>query len=585
MSLILVTCSDERTWPVDENILYLDNWCLKFERKDIWQKLNYEVYESRESIIDSKIALSTEIRDLENKIFGAIVKIMNSLHEKNHDENFWRILLGHWFRVYLATTLSRKRAIQGVINAYPITGASFIDLPEIDLIPKDFDSMCKLSDNPIYGSCLDFKIFKELCIQDFTCNIVNDHIENHHFKNKNYFNQILVKSRKLVVNLLWKFSHLFTNKTDPYIGSTYLPRLHEILLQLSFAQSPKNWRLFLGHKVKAKPDLDLRERLSFKLKQTADYGIITDLLFKLIPICYLEGFADLQNDVLNSKLPASPKFIFTSNDFASYELFKIYAAINSQKDCKYFIGQHGNNYGTNKLVSPTIEELTSTRFITWGQNFESENILSGFVFTNAGRKFKQKYRDKLLLVQHPLEWTKIDIGTHESSHYFKDQKKFIQLLGDGLVENIIIRLYGGTANSVHNELHQYNEIGPNLRLDVGRKKIAKLIDQSRLTIFSYDSTGMLENLALNIPTMAFWQFELEHLNQEAKEYYLLLQKVGIIHFSPESIASKVNEVWLDVEAWWSSSIIQEARITFCKRYANMSKKPVRDLRRIIQENL
>jgi putative transferase (TIGR04331 family) len=85
--------------------------------------------------------------------------------------------------------------------------------------------------------------------------------------------------------------------------------------------------------------------------------------------------------------------------------------------------------------------------------------------------------------------------------------------------------------------------------------------------------------------MAFWQFELEHLNQEAKEYYLLLQKVGIIHFSPESIASKVNEVWLDVEAWWSSSIIQEARITFCKRYANMSKKPVRDLRRIIQENL
>ena len=67
MGFILVTSSDERTWPIDGKILFLDSWCLKFERKQIWQKLIYEIYRNNRPTIDYKIELTSEIRKLENK--------------------------------------------------------------------------------------------------------------------------------------------------------------------------------------------------------------------------------------------------------------------------------------------------------------------------------------------------------------------------------------------------------------------------------------------------------------------------------------------------------------------------------------
>ena len=54
----------------------------------------------------------------------------------------------------------------------------------------------------------------------------------------------------------------------------------------------------------------------------------------------------------------------------------------------------------------------------------------------------------------------------------------------------------------------------------GENKLDKLIEKSRLCIFTYDSTGILENLSLNIPTLAIWNNFDNHLNDEFREKYL-----------------------------------------------------------------
>lgn len=585
MSLFLVTSSDERTWPAGENILFSDYWCLKVERKKSWQNLNFEVFKNIKSEIDILIDSNKEVRYLENKLFGKLVAVLNLYHKVNHDENFWKILIGHWFRVYLSTTLWRIHTLEDILRTKPINGATFINLPETDFIPKDFDEMCKLSDNPLFGSCLDLKILKLMKTYDFPIKIIEDHLrENSGIleQRRKFFG---IKPKKFLINLSWKFSHLFARKTDSYISSTYLPRIQEALFQLTFLQTPKNWRLYLKHKVRAAPDLHLRDNLSRQIQDTSHYGVIAELIFKSIPICYLEGFKDLQLDLSNSKLPKNPKFIFTSNDFASFDLFKIYAAKNSELGIKYFVGQHGNNYGTNIIISPTIEELTSHKFISWGENDKIGNKLSGFVLKNASRRSIKKSRGGILLVQRPLYSTKIDFTLCGPSLYLEVQKKFIELLDKKLSKKLTVRLYKGTANSIQSEIIKYREFNSDLKLEYGTQKISKLIDRNRLIIFSYDSTGLLENLALNVPTLAFWQFEMQHLTEDAKGYYQLLVDAGIVHFNPESIANKVNEIWSDVETWWQSPVVQIAREKFCFQYAKPSKKPIRDLRRIIRENL
>ena len=93
-------------------------------------------------------------------------------------------------------------------------------------------------------------------------------------------------------------------------------------------------------------------------------------------------------------------------------------------------------------------------------------------------------------------------------------------------------------------------------------------------VHSYDSTGILEGLTQNTPTLAFWQNGFEHLRDSAKPWYQLLVDAGIVHFAPESVARTANAIWDDLPAWWHSAEVQTAREAFCGRYAVSSNQPV-----------
>ncbi len=129
------------------------------------------------------------------------------------------------------------------------------------------------------------------------------------------------------------------------------------------------------------------------------------------------------------------------------------------------------------------------------------------------------------------------------------------------------------------------DLDKTIKLDMGSSIISKLIAQSRLIVHSYDSTGILETLAQNIPTLAFWQNGFDHLRDSAKPYYQLLVNVGIVHLKPESAAAKVCEIWDDVEGWWAQSAVQEARKQFCDRYARVSQNPVNELKKILSSDI
>ena len=47
-------------------------------------------------------------------------------------------------------------------------------------------------------------------------------------------------------------------------------------------------------------------------------------------------------------------------------------------------------------------------------------------------------------------------------------------------------------------------------------------------MFFYDSTGILENLIYNIPTLAIWPDQYNHINSEFIEKYKLLQDANIL---------------------------------------------------------
>ena len=76
-----------------------------------------------------------------------------------------------------------------------------------------------------------------------------------------------------------------------------------------------------------------------------------------------------------------------------------------------------------------------------------------------------------------------------------------------------------------------------MKIDLGERPISKAYKESRLIIHAYDSTGILETLSQNIPTLALLNYSsygttgIEHVQDSAKPYYNLLASTYIHLFT------------------------------------------------------
>jgi putative transferase (TIGR04331 family) len=279
-----------------------------------------------------------------------------------------------------------------------------------------------------------------------------------------------------------------------------------------------------------------------------------------------------------------PKFIFTSNNFDTDEIFKMWTAQKVEQGTPYYVGQHGNNYGTWTYSLEMPEFSTADKFISWGWRNSHVNIIPAFIFKTVDKKdFKINLRGGLLLVERCLHSRQTTFDNHfENSFYQDEQYRMIKSLSTQIRNKLLVRLHlHKPSNLVWSDEQRWRDFDRNIELELGQKNIWKLIKESRLTIYSYDSTGLLEVLSLNIPVIGFWYHLLEEILPSAKPYYELLRKVGILFDNPEDAANHINQNWDDIGKWWFSDEVQQARKVFCDQYARNVDDPVKLLKEIL----
>ena len=105
---------------------------------------------------------------------------------------------------------------------------------------------------------------------------------------------------------------------------------------------------------------------------------------------------------------------------------------------------------------------------------------------------------------------------------------------------------------------------------------------SRLVCFNYDSTGFLENLNYNIPSIAIWDNTFNHINENFEKKYELLLEANIIFNNEKELINHVENNWENVYEWWNSKKVQTSINEFNK---NLNKSgQSEDLKKLI-ENL
>jgi len=582
----LITTADERTWKFDRPVIFLGEWCRIYDRKHVWQDMDVIVAEPYGLGLAKKDADYAKARMLENKLFPVLFDALNQYHGMQHSERFWQIVLGQWLRRYVDVVLNRSKTLENCLYTHKIAGTTvYANAQPILASQNSHSSIFDFSDdywnNALYARILYLQGKAEFPIEFIEGNKIEFSAHNTTVIRRKLSKKILMWGYQQV----GKLTKYLVRDTDAFIISSYLPKSEELKLQLALGQCPQLWESPKSEDSE-KPNLSLRKSLGSQINNSpSNYleSILETLLFELLPICYLEGFAQLKRLADQRPWPKSPKFILTSNNFSVDDIFNLWTATKIETGSKYFIGQHGNNYGTYRYMHPAIEEIIPDKFLTWGWTDGLQQHIPAFIFKTAGQK-TQEYNPfgGLLLIELHLNhrFTTWD-ATHEFAQYFEAQQEFVANLASDPKKHLTIRLHGSYKTLTWKEDLRWQSYDPSIKIETGAIHIWDLIAQSRLVVHSYDSTGILDTLTQNIPTLAFWQNGFDQLRESAKPYYQLLLEAGIVHLTSESIASKVNEVWHDVDGWWGQSEVQDAREIFCKRFARKSQNSIHDLKQIL----
>lgn len=584
----LITTADERSWKFDRPVIFLGEWCRIYDRKHIWQDMDAIVASPYGLGQAQKDTDHAEARALEEKLFPILCDALNQHHGTQHGSRFWRIVLGHWLRRYVDVIFNRVKTLEQCLRSHQLSGTTAFSDGRYTLAPLDSYAAIWAVNDDRWNNALYIRILSLLGGVNCPVEVVaGDASEGFRWHASAATVPLKRRILKWCYQLVCKLARFLARENDAFIINSYLPKKEEIKLQLALGQVPQLWSS-PQHEPTIKPDGVLRQSLSDQIAgRSSDtlFRIMRSLIFELLPVCYLEGFAELTEKIQQLPWPKKPEFIFTSNNFDTDEVFKLWAATKVESGFKYVTGQHGNNYGTYRYMHPSIEEETADKFLTWGWTDGLQQHIPAFIFKTVSQKEKAHDSNGGLLLIEDMTYHRLDSWdrTNEFESYFADQITFIKKLQNIPRQQLTIRLHHSYQYFKSFEVDQWRDFDPGLKIELGVLPIKKLIDQSRLIIHSYDSTGILETLSQNIPTLAFWQKDLDHLRDSAKPYYQLLIDAGIVHLTAESVAAKVNDVWDDVEDWWAQRAIQEARRQFCNRYARVSQNPVRDLKKLLQK--
>jgi putative transferase (TIGR04331 family) len=566
----LVTTSIEETWDKNKPILFIGEWCRNYNRRDIWKQLNWSEIQfekdQRTRIIEAQFYTSS----IKEELLCDLTKFLNKYHKLDFEIRHWNIILGHWLTRYVDTMYDRFFTIKNVLDNYDIT-STIVFNEEYIFSSSDTSDFTKNCNSDIWNHFLYVDILKYFKFDLFVLNDSKDLQKNNQIQPAKP--SIFIKSIKKLLNYI--SCKLSFNNTI-FILTTYLPYKHELILNILLKQVPAFWAT---PEIIITPVVDLEIRtlkLDFRDDDLFAKYVFSNAL-RFLPKIFLEDFSENWMLMNCLKWPLEPKIIFVSNHFDTNEIFKLYLVKNLIKNkSTYLVGQHGAHYGTTMQYVNYPEYMTSDFFLTWGWSNSNKDIIGyNFKTSNKFNTYKFSNQKLFLFVQMPILHRNVVWNTFSyQNQYQKDQFQFLSNINNLVFDKINVRLHHESLSSAWNEKQRFSDKYKNLKFDNGYGNILNKYLKSKLVIHSYDSTGILECLSMNVPMIAFWSFEIYPLNNKADEDYEILKKAGILYDCPVKAAIFINSINIDIEEWWNRPDIQSARLKFCNKYSKIIPNPL-----------
>jgi putative transferase (TIGR04331 family) len=574
----LATTALEEFWDTSKPLLFLGEWCRRYNRKSFWEPLRGEVLVNPWHDMQQLYKAYHYVADVYERLLPVLGEALNSTHKVNHSKRYWRIILGPWLLFYIPVIYDRYMCLRTALDDYPVVTSTVL-AEAAWVTPCDTLEFVQLIKEDPYNLQLYSRILK-LLGYDFPQKTFSVAATSFPLSERNLpwgKNRL----RKFLVTKLAVLSQGCRANHAIIFRDSYFSRRVE--LQLIIKTFGRIWPVLeeLTQTPRLKPNTPARMSLQNVLPAENDFERLLNQMLPLdFPQSFMEGFDGLQNEA-ERIYPSIPKAIFSSGAWYFDEAFKQWAAVSTENGTQLLGAQHGGNYGGLAHHAHEDHELTITdRYFSggWERSDRGAKVTPWFVTKLAGRKHlhadSQKAGILFVATADPRYLLQIPHTPGRFNRYLLWQSRFLASIKARLLSKIRVRFF---AEDFGWDIAQrWRTSYPEIRVETWDTPFTRSLENCRLYVGDHIGTTFQEALSADKPTILFWDPAINELRPEAQPYYDRLRAAGILYDTPEAAADGVNLVYDNVVAWWNDPARQEARRIFCHRFARTSSNAVNE---------
>ena len=508
------------------------------------------------------------MQDLNKDIITSLIPVLNTIHKENRTRQYWELLLGYWVNVFTAVMYDRWSVVKDAIDKGLLDESAGQSKPIGHQVANNSGLFINLTSEDAWNASTITWIVNK-CFWHESAELVPCNTQSHHEKALSS-NAVRVKTglKDIFKRFLNTLSAQFGKKDQIILVSDYMQFRPRQKLLLRFGIGPRYWSPPKAPEFEYKHEMRSWEP-SLPIGESCFTSLIIESLPKMIPKAFVEGYQWVAKTAESMGWPDSPKVIWTSNSHFTDEVFNAWAGAKRELGSRFIIGEHGG-FGTGDFNGAgTFQLHVADRFISTGWESTGNKITPVGNFRQLGVKQKWNSQGGALLVCVAMPRYSFDMRSMviagQMVSYFEEQFLFVDSLPADIRERVAVRLYPHDYG--WNQKERWRNKHPSVKLDDGSCPIKKQIQRSRVIITTYNATAYLETMFHNIPTIIYWNPDHWEVNNDAQPLFEELKRVGIFHDSPHSAAKQLSLIWDNIEEWWYSNEVQEAKNSFCDKYS------------------
>ena len=572
----LITTSNKNFWMKSKKNLLIGDWCLL--NNNNLKDYKYTILKYHWHDLEKKKRDVKYIGRVHRVISQQLAISLNKYHNVNLPLKYWETLFFPWLHFWIEVVFDRWETIKIIKKKNSSLSVNLTKSNDKNFIVNDGRSLTVLTKGPEWNNWIFFKVI------NYLGNIKVNVLKKNTFKKKNK-----KKTQKnyffYIISWINKLFFIINNKV--IMSNIYLPKFTKLFLNLSLKQIKVN---MIGEKIR---EFKISRKKFFINKKLKTKNKFIDFLLYLIPLqipkVFLEGYSEINSLIKKSDLEKKPKIIFTALDQYYNEYFKFYVAKKRvEHGTKYVILQHGMA-DINLFNSLKNEIKISDRYLSTGNYIKNKKIYPLFLPSVINKKpIKKSFFAKGLLISVfdipvvPHRLTPYPVGLAAIDKYVLTIVDLLKMLPADVVSNSKIKFRQTVTDS-----YFYKKLKHNLHLhkinieiyDNKKKLVHEESKNYKLVIETFNSTGLLESLNLNIPVILLINKSMFNLKKIFKKDFDVLKKNNIINFSSKECSEFINKNYKNLDFWWNSKNVQQARLSICNKFARSSSSPINDVKK------